>query len=210
MSMKKLSTFIIASLMAMISINALGQGGTGGGGAISLEVTASPFVDSDALLYPGFIRAKYLMGPYGVRLAFTGSMVNNETDPNTVYHTGTFDIRPGGEYYLSTGKATTYAGAELIFQNRSSNKNSTTELGVANAHDQYGSDRAYFAFGVGVFGGLDYYWGENFYVGVELGFELGNQWNKGVEMAGQEIIEPTKTFFMGTNLRNVFKIGFNF
>jgi len=208
--MKKISTFIIACIMAISSLNALGQGGDGGGLPLSLEITASPFQNSGALLYPGFIRAKYLLGPYAVRLAFTGSMENNETDPNTVYHLGAFDIRPGGEYYLRTGKATTYAGAELIFQNRSSNKNSTTEIGVTNAHNASGSNQAYFAFGVGIFGGLDYYWGEHFYFGVELGIEAGNQWNKGVEMAGQEIIEPTQTFFMGTNLRNVFKLGFNF
>jgi len=209
--MKKINVLIVACIMAISSFNALGQGGdAGGGGGVSLEVTASPFVNTEALLTPGFIRAKYLMGPYAVRLGFIGSLNNNETDPNTILHQGFFDIRPGGEYYFSTGKATTYAGGEFIIQNQSSNKNSTTEIGVANATDQYGSNRAYFGWGVGIFAGLDYYWGERFYVGIELGYDLVSRSYKGVEMAGQEIIEPTKNFSMGTNYSNVFKIGFNF
>ena len=209
--MKKISMLFIVCFMTIISFNALGQGAeSGGGGAISIEVTASPFVDTDALLTPGFIRGKYNLGPYAVRLGFIGSMDNKETDPNTIYHSGFFDIRPGGEYYLSTGKATVYAGGEFILQNLSSNKNSTSEIGVKNALDQSGLNQAYFGFGLGIFGGMDYYWGTNFYFGVEVGFELVSRSYKEVEMAGQEIIEPTKDFFMGTNLSNVFKIGFNF
>jgi hypothetical protein len=209
--MKRTITFFIACLMAIISNNALGQGdGAGGGGLISIEVTASPFVDTDALLYPGFIRGKYNLGAYAVRLGFIGSLDNDETNANTILHSGFFDIRPGGEYYLATGKATIYAGGEFIIQNRSSNKNSTTEIGVKNALDQFGRNQAYFGYGVGIFAGLDYYWGKSFYVGMEVGYELVNRSYKGVEMAGVEIIEPTKNFLMGTNFSNMFKLGFNF
>jgi len=210
--MRKISAFFIAFLMAIVSINALAQEESGGGGAglISIEVTASPFENTQAFLSPGFVRGKYFLGPIGIRLGFTASLYNNETDPTTIFHRGFFDLRPGGEYHFSMGKASPYAGAELIIQNQSSNKNSTSEIGVANATSESGANRAYFGYGTGLFTGVDYYWGENFYCGIEVGLEIMGRSYRGVEMAGEEVIEPTKSFIVNTNFSNFFKFGYNF
>lgn len=210
--MRKISTYCIAVLLAIVSSNALCQEESGGGGAggVAVEVTASPFENTQAFLTPGYVRAKYLMGPFGFRLGFMAAVDNNETTSTTILHEGFFDLRPGVEYHFSSGKASPYAGAELFVQNQSSNKNSTTELGIANATSVNGANQAFFGFGGGLFAGVDYYWGERFYVGLEMGIEVANRSYKSVEMAGQEIIEPTQDFIVNTNLRNMFKFGFNF
>ncbi len=209
--MKKTRTFCIAILMAVFSFNAMGQDDSGGGGGgASVEFTASPFENTQAFLTPGFVRAKFLFGPIGARLGFMASVNNNETDPTTVLHSGYFDLRPGGEFHFRMGKASPYAGVEAIIQQQSSNKNSTSELGVANATNENGANQAFFGYGGGLFTGVDYYWGENFYFGIEVGVEAINRSYKSVEMAGQEIIEPTNDLMINTNLSNAFKFGFTF
>ncbi len=200
-------SFLIALIMAISCFTAQGQGS--GGGGVAVEYQASP-LGAISPTNPGYIRAKFIAGSLGFRLTGTGYMTNDEVRPEAILHTGFFDLRPGAEFHTSLGKASPYAGAELIFMNKSANKNSTDELGVANATDEYGSDRAFFGIGAGVFVGVDYYLGDQFYIGFEVGLEGVNRNKKEVTMADEVIFEETKEFTLNSTLFNAFKLGFNF
>lgn len=200
---------LFACIVFAISGNELkGQGDLGGTG-FTIEYTASPF-SSNSFLSPGFLRAKFLTGNLGFRLGGQASVTNRQIEPTTIEHVGFFDLRPGFEFHTGFGKASPYAGVELIFMNQSANRNSTSELGVANATNAYGSNRAFFGYGGALVAGIDYYWGDKFYFGFEVGLDAVNTKYSDVIMAGETLIPSTSVFDAYTNLSNTFKMGFNF
>ncbi|MCF8346633.1 MAG: hypothetical protein K9G38_05435 [Bacteroidales bacterium] len=206
--MRKTITLLVCIACAVASIDLSGQGDVGGNG-FTVEFTASPFY-SESLLSPGFLRAKFLAGQLGFRLGAQASVSNTQPDLNTIQHVGFFDLRPGFEFHSRMGKASPYAGIEGIIMHQSANKNSTIELGVANATNEYGANQAFIGYGGALVAGIDYYWGDRFYFGFEVGLDAVFINYKDVEMAGNIIIDATSDFNAATNLGNTFKMGFNF
>lgn len=206
--MRKSITLIVCVVLTISSSKLSGQGDAGGSG-VTVEYTASPF-SSNSFLSPGFLRAKFLAGNLGFRLGGQVSVTNTQIEPTTIEHVGFFDLRPGFEFHTGLGKASPYAGAELIFMNQSANKNSTSELGVANATNLNGANRAFFGFGGALVAGIDYYWGEKFYFGFEVGLDMVKFKHRDVVMAGETLIPSTSMFDAYTNMSNTLKMGFNF
>lgn len=206
--MRKTIVVFFCIVIAMTSTKSMAQGGIAGTG-VTVEYTASPF-GSSSFMSPGYFRVKYLTGQIGIRLGAMGSIMNTQLEPSTIEHVGFFDIRPGFEFHTGLGKASSYAGIEIIFMNQSANLNSTTEIGVANATDRFGSNRAFMAVGGALVAGVDYYVGEQFYIGFEVGLDSYVKFNKDVEMAQQVIIDATTDFVGLINMSNTFKMGFNF
>jgi hypothetical protein len=83
-------------------------------------------------------------------------------------------------------------------------------LGVANATNEFGSNQAFFGWGGAIVTGIDYYWGEKFYFGFEIGLDVVNINFKDVMMAEEIVIESTQTFTGFVNMNNTLKMGFNF
>ncbi|MCF8226389.1 MAG: hypothetical protein K9J30_10985 [Bacteroidales bacterium] len=193
--------------LALTSTDLSAQGLAGGSG-FTVEYTANPF--GSTFLSPGYMRAKFLAGPMGIRIGGKASFSNTQTDPYTIEHVGFFDVRPGIEFHTSSGKSSPYAGIEGIFMNQSANKNSTTEIGIANATSANGLNQAFMGYGGALVAGIDYYWGQKFFVGFEVGLDVYLINYKDVIMAGQTIIEGTTDFHAKTNLNNTIKLGFNF
>lgn len=206
--MRKTIALLAGIILSMSGFQLSGQGAAGGNG-FTVEFTASPFY-SESLLSPGYLRAKFLTGPLGFRLGAKASVTNTQVEPNTIHHVGYFDLRPGFEFHSRTGKASPYAGIEGIIMQQSANKNSTIELGVANATGSNGENQAFFGYGGALVAGIDYYWGERFYFGFEVGLDAVFINYKDVEMAGTVIIDATSDFNAATNLSNTIKMGFNF
>ena len=145
---------LFACIVFAISSNEL-KGQDLGGTGFTVEYTASPF-SSNSFLSPGFVRAKFLTGTLGFRLGGKASVTNIQIEPTTIEHVGFFDLRPGLEFHTGFGKTSPYAGVELIIMNQSANRNSTSELGVANATNANGDNRAYFGYGGAIVAGIDY------------------------------------------------------
>jgi hypothetical protein len=142
--MRKTIILFACIVLAMSGMNLSGQ--MDGGYGVTVEYTANPF-NSSSLLSPGFMRVKYLTGQIGFRLGAQAAVTNTQTEPTTIEHVGFFDLRPGFEFHTGFGKASPYAGVEFIYMNQSANKNSTSELGVANATSEYGANHAFFGWG---------------------------------------------------------------
>lgn len=206
--MKKNVALLAVIVLMITSLNLAGQGGAGGSG-MTVEYTANPF-SATSLLSPGFMRAKFLTGPLGFRLGAKVDMANTQLDPTTIQHVGFFDLRPGFEFHTSTGKASPYGGVELIFMNQSANLNSTSQIGIANATTPSGFNQAFFGYGAALVSGVDYYWGEKFYFGFEVGLDFVWKNYKDVTMAVEVMVPATSDFEAMTNLNNTIKMGFNF
>lgn len=206
--MTKKVALVAVIVLTITSLNLAGQGGAGGSG-VTVEYTANPF-SSTSFLSPGYIRAKFLAGPLGFRLGAKVDMANTQLEPTTIQHVGFFDLRPGFEFHTGTGKASPYAGIELIFMNQSANLNSTSQIGIANAITPTGRNQAFFGYGTALVSGVDYYWGEKFYFGFEVGLDFVWKNYKDVLMAGEVMVPATSDFGMMTNLNNTIKMGFNF
>jgi len=127
----------------------------------------------------------------------------------------------GGEYHFAgTDRLSPYAGLDIQFGGGNTHtEGSNTNDGVTYAaSDSYNSDAKNSVFGVKLAAGTDYYFAENFYLGLELGLNWMSMNTK--EGTGSVTISGTttsgttsgamKSSSISTNTAGLFRLGWRF
>lgn len=194
------------------------SGGMAGAGDLLFEVTGTPFNTGGSLLNFSEFRARYFITEdMAVRLGMFMDLSNNQSTPDLVFNSSTWNVMPGFEYhFINDGAFRSYvAGDILIGQRIASAKSSTgpTVLGATSlpaTPTSFVQGRGYFQFGFRAGIGAEYYFGKRFYIGGEIGFDYVNQTNAEVFVDGESFQEATKTNTGSLVTSNAIKIGFRF
>lgn len=203
------------ALFLIFSTGVFGQGTSGR--TASFEIGTSPFVDSEALLTPSFLKARYFFSDFAARLSIGTDMLfvsDQENNAESVKNLADFEVRPGIEYHISASEnAIPFIGIDFIYASQDKSFDTETGAPVDGAWDvsDYENSRGFNAWGVNLVAGGDYFIkGGNFYVGAEVGFEFLNinyaevKWN-------EQVLSPstTKRQFKPT-LSSMLRIGVAF
>lgn len=193
------------------------SGGMAGAGDLLFEVTGTPFEGSSLLNFSEFRARYFITEEMAVRLGMDMDLNNNQQTPDVVINDSEWGLMPGFEYhFINEGSFRSYAAADLMIGQRiASRKSSTgpTVLGAAslpNNPSSFISSRGYTQFGGRVSIGAEYFFGERFYIGGEVGFQYVRRNNKEVFVDGESFQAPTSSSFGYLNTTNVLKIGFRF
>ncbi|WP_340153845.1 outer membrane beta-barrel protein [uncultured Marivirga sp.] len=193
------------------------SGGMAGAGDLLFEVTGTPFDGSSLLNFSEFRARYFITEEMAVRLGMDMDLNNNQQTPDVVINDSEWNLMPGFEYhFINEGSFRSYAAGDLMIGQRiASRKSSTgpTVLGatsVPNNPASFVGGRGYTQFGGRVSIGAEYFFGERFYVGGEIGFQYVRRNNKEVFVDGESFQAPTSTSFGYLNTTNVLKIGFRF
>lgn len=193
------------------------SGGMAGTGDLLFEVTGTPFLGSSLLNFSEFRARYFLTEDMAVRLGMDMNLNNNQQTPDVVVNDSYYGLMPGFEYhFVNEGSFRSYAAADLMIGQRiASRKSSTgpTVLGAAslpNNPSSFVSNRGYTQFGGRVSIGAEYFFGERFYVGGEIGFQYIYRNNEEVFVDGESFQAPTTDNFGFLNTTNALKIGFRF
>lgn len=127
-------------------------------GSFTTEVAFCPFQSSSTNLENGRLNAAYSLNDnWAIRAGLGFGFQKNEDANGNEAHDNTFSFAPGVVYsFEGTPKFNPYVGGELIFR--------TTKSEV---EDQVTNHKT--GFGVQAFTGMNYYFSQNLYVGVEFG-----------------------------------------
>lgn len=134
---------------------------------------------------------------------------------------GSTTIGIGGEYHFKgTEKLSPYAGLDINFgmgKTTTEGEQGNTTLGWLAADYSEESERKASGFGVGLVAGTDYYFAENFYLGVELGLGFNAHTHKegfnSVTSAGVTTETKTteeKNSSFASNVNGLFRLGWRF
>ncbi|WKV12737.1 outer membrane beta-barrel protein [Marivirga harenae] len=193
------------------------SGGMAGAGDLLFEVTGTPFDGSSLLNFSEFRARYFITEEMAVRLGMDMDLNNNQQTPDVVINDSEWNLMPGFEYhFINEGSFRSYAAGDLMIGQRiASRKSSTgpTVLGATSLPNNPASfvgGRGYTQFGARVSIGAEYFFGERFYVGGEIGFQYVRRNNKEVLVDGESFQAPTSTSFGYLNTTNVLKIGFRF
>lgn len=134
---------------------------------------------------------------------------------------GSTTIGIGGEYHFKgTEKLSPYAGLDINFgmgKNTTVGEQGNATLGWIGADYSEESERKASGFGVGLVAGTDYYFAENFYLGVELGLGFNAHTLKegmssitsgGITTETKTAEEKNSSF--ATNVQGLFRLGWRF
>lgn len=195
------------------------SGGMAGAGDLLFEVTGTPFTGGSLLDFSEFRARYFITEEMAVRLGMSMDLNNNQQTPDVVINDSEWGLMPGFEYhFVNEGSFRSYAAADLMIGQRiTSRKSSTgpTVLGASfnpafyNPTDNL-PNRGYTQFGGRISIGAEYFFGERFYVGGEVGFQYIRRNNKEVFVDGESFQDATSTSFGYLNTSNVLKIGFRF
>ena len=134
--------------------------------------------------------------------------------------TGGWGLALGAEYHFEgTDKLSPYAGVDIMFGGGSLNEEGTNAAdGFGYVADYtYTNEQKSSMVGVNLVAGTDYYFAENFYLGLELGLGWrSNTWKEGTEVetfAGTTTTTRSnegKSSSLGNNVIGTFRLGWRF
>lgn len=162
-------------------------------------------------------------------------MMDNSRDENTLYEnpdfsggTGSvvtknngFGVGLGAEYHFAgTERLSPYAGLDIRFGGGKYNEvgdNTNNGSSFTNG-DSYEGTQKYSSFGVALVAGTDYYFAENFYMGLELGLTWGSMTDKegtysattGGTTTSGTYSGMSKSSMLTTNATGLFRLGWRF
>ncbi|MGJ3234600.1 outer membrane beta-barrel protein [Marivirga sp.] len=195
------------------------SGGMAGAGDLLFEVTGTPFDGSSLLNFSEFRARYFITEEMAVRLGMSMNLNNNQQTPDVVINDSEWNLMPGFEYhFVNEGSFRSYAAADLMIGQRIASRKSSTGPTVLGAnfdpsfYDPTNSlpNRGYTQFGGRLSIGAEYFFGERFYVGGEIGFQYVRQNNVEVFLDGESFQAPTSRSFGFLNTTNALKIGFRF
>lgn len=165
-------------------------------------------------------------------------MMDNTSDETTIYEgsggnpygggTGTATVKNslwtagiGAEYHFDgTDRLSPYAGIDIQFGggNTHTEGDNTNDGVTYTSGDSYNSDAKNGIFGVKLAGGMDYYFAENFYLGLELGLNwmsINVKEGTGSATIGGTTTSGTtsgasKHSMINTNTAGLFRLGWRF
>lgn len=208
---------IIALFLGFLSIEVHAQ--SGGGKSIAVELSLSPFENSEALLTPYYIKGRYFIAGFGARLSLGTNMIfqgNQEDNPESVKKFTFFDIRPGIEYHIgATNEAIPFVGIDFIYSRRGTKFVDNVGESIYGAWDELQQNRGFTNIGFNLVAGGDYYIkGGNLFVGTEIGLEFLRQINHEVIIEhpyGKEVLlEKTRAYQFRPTLNSTIRIGIAF
>lgn len=175
------------------------------GGNFTAETQFRPFNASPISL--DYLRGRYFISDdMAIR---TGLNIYMKTDKSTPENatggndedkksTTMFGLYPGIEkHFGDLPKLSPYIGVELIIGMKTSKEVYTDKSGTSNAETTSkgawidGSERGNFTLGLNLLIGTDFYFSENIYMGMEMGFGFQNVSNSKIEVEGTG--QPTVT-----------------
>lgn len=212
------------------TVTGLAAFGFGNGSATNLNPASAPGVP--AIVAPGLRFRYFVTENIAVRLSLgfssskrTQNFFENEIDNSGnsgtyVTKLGTTTIGIGGEYHFKgTEKLSPYAGLDINFGMGKATTEGQQTDGAAWIATDYSekSEQKTGGFGIGLVAGTDYYFAENFYLGVELGLGFNSYTLKEgttsttvagvtVENKGNEI----KQSGFSNNVMGMFRLGWRF
>lgn len=187
------------------------------GRTASVEMTMSPFEESEAFMTPYYFKGRYFISGFAARLGLGTNMMfssDQNDDAGSVKNLAQFEIRPGVEYHIAaSAQAIPYVGIDFVYALQ--NRNLNTEVGapIDGAWDlsDFEGTRGYYALGFNIVAGGDYYIkGGNFYVGTEIGFEFLSISYKEVTWNEQVVAEKTKRNQFKPVLNSTIRVGIAF
>lgn len=192
--MKFIYTLLMGILLFAASVYSQPEGKTA-----SVELTMSPFEESEAFMLPYYLKGRYFVSGFAARLGVGTNMLfssDQGDDASSVKNLAQFEIRPGVEYHIgATNNAVPYVGVDFVYALQ--NRNLISEVGapISGAWDlsDFEGTRGYHALGFNLVAGGDYFIkGGSLYVGTEIGFEFLSLSYKEVKWNEQVIAEKTK------------------
>lgn len=212
-------TIVIVAMFLMVPILGISQTDQGAGaGSVAVELSMTPFTESEAWLSPGFLKARYFLNDLGIRLSTGTDMIfsnDQGVQPESVKNLSFFDVRPGVEYYpVGAGQALPFVGIDFVMQFQRSSFDTSVGAPVTGAWDidpHMLEKRSFNAFGFNIFAGGDYYLGGGgFFIGTEIGFEFLHKTHLEVKLGDDvRFPETTKAIFYPT-LRSSLRVGVAF
>jgi outer membrane protein W len=167
------------------------------------------------------IRATVMMNNSNMeKTLYEGPGISGATGTATAKNTG-YGIGIGAEYHFTgTDKLSPYAGLDIQFGGGNAHtEGSNTNDGLTyTANDSYKSDAKTSMFGVKLAAGTDYYFAENFYLGLELGLlwssnnvkvGTGSATTGGTTVSGNTS-PASKSSSLSTNTAGMFRLGWRF
>lgn len=212
------------------NVSGLAAFGFGNSAAVNLNPAAAPGVAS--IVTPGLRLRYFATNNIAVRLSLgfnsgkrTENFFENEID-NTgnsgtfITKAGTTTIGIGGEYHFKgTAKLSPYAGLDINFgmgKFATEGNQSDGATWVAVDYSEKSEQRTS-GFGVGLVAGTDYYFAENFYLGVELGLGFNaytmKEGTSSVTVAGVTVEtkgNEMKQSGFSNNVMGMFRLGWRF
>jgi outer membrane protein W len=144
---------------------------------------------------------------------------NSGASGEYVSKTGGWNAAIGAEYHFAgTDRLSPYAGIDIMFGGGKVTDEGTNSDGTSYVADYSEMSEAKTGmFGVNLVAGTDYYFAENFYIGLELG--LG--WSSTTEKEGESSVtiggttstvvsNEEKSSFLGNNAIGTFRLGWRF
>lgn len=183
------------------------------------------------------IRARYFVADnIAVRLTLgmqSSTTVDNyfETEIDNTDGSGTYTVKNGnigdgwnvalgGEYHFAgTDRLSPYAGLDVKFGGGKTTEEGVNSNGAVWIDDySYNSENSFSTLGVNLVAGTDYYFAENFYIGMELGLGFGSRTDKASSvtetLAGVDIpnaiSNESKMSSFGNNFIGNFRLGWRF
>ncbi len=218
--MKKPFILFLALMLSLSSgVYAQDEGGGGSleGGNLFIEVTGDPFSGTSLMNFGNF-RAKLALSESAVvRLGFMFDVNNRQPRPDYTTNFMMYEFTPGFEYHINNeGSFSTFIVADAIVGLQSASYESSDGFSV-DGSTQYPSgpdynfsegSRGYLKLGGYIGFGANYFVGEKFYIGSEIGFEFTSTMFSDVEVDGLLFQEGTTTNTGFINGTNIFKVGF--
>jgi hypothetical protein len=180
---------ILILLMCLITINVFGQDEVDNSmkpqSGVTLAVDFNPF-DGANVIGINSLNARYFTSAdmafrLEVGLDYNQDKYDNLLAGDNMYieksSTFLFGLRPGIEkHFMGTKRLSPFIGAELVFEMFGASE--TIEDGsdiieINGATDDVLTNRKYTQFGLGFIAGTDFYFSQNIYLGVEIGFGFG-------------------------------------
>lgn len=136
-----------------------------------------------------------------------------------VTKTNSFGVAVGAEYHFAgTEKLSPYVGLDIMFGGGNNAASWENYNGVGYAADYTREDKAKTGmFGVNLVAGADYYFAENFYFGMELGFGFRANSTKAAEstvttggVTTETLAPDAKSSTLGNNVVGNFRLGWRF
>ena len=181
----------------------------------AVELSMTPFTDSEAWLSPGYFKARVFFGDLGARIGIGTGMLfstDQEHQPETVKNLSFFDVRPGLEFYpVQVDRALPFIGIDFVFAMRNTNLDATVGAPITGAWDVDLDHRGYTALGFNIVVGGDYYLeGGGFFIGTEIGFEYLYFTHHEVKWGNELRAPETNSTQFRPTLRSSLRIGVAF
>lgn len=207
---------LIASVFPLFSIQAQDYKPDARG--ISVEVNFTPFTNPPLSI--DYIKARYFINQsIAVRTGFSLAFDHNTVDNYTTQNAFQLSIVPGIEkHFKGTDKLSPYIGAEIDLGLLNSGTTSTADgntVTVTGAWtDSTGkvSNRGYFRFGLNAVAGVDYYFTQHFYAGLEIayGFRMISSSDVYSSEAGSDVDKGGTSISFGPSINHALRLGFIF